>query len=180
MLGAMVAVTTALAARAELQNENLLTPLPAGYKVDFQKRQGRAEITEMVPTGENVNNWTEMVTVQTFFGLNVTPEQFKTGMEKNWTSACPGATSRLIATSPERGYPASLWVLSCPRNPGTGQPEHTWIKAIKGADSFYMVQKAFKFAPSKEQETKWLAYLRDVWVCDTRVAARACPKGMQP
>src|SRR5262245_33256998 len=176
--GAALAAVAASAARAELQNENLLVQLPAGYKIGFQKRQDKAQISEMVPSGESVNNWTEMVTVQIFFGLNVTPEQFKARMERDWAGACPGSASRPIAAAPVRGYPSNLWAMSCPRNPGTGKPENTWFKTIKGNDSFYVVQKAFKFAPSKEQEKKWLDYLDGISVCDTRVAARACPKGM--
>jgi hypothetical protein len=178
MVGATVAAVVSSAARAELQNENLPLQLPAGYKIDFQKRQDKAQISEMVPSGENINNWTEMVTVQIFFGLNATPEQFKARMENGWTSACPAGTSQLIAAAPVRGYPSNLWAMSCPRHPGTGKPENTWVKTIKGNDSFYVVQKAFKFVPSKEQEKKWLDYLDGVSVCDTRVPARACPKGM--
>ena len=49
--------------------------MPTGYKVDFQQRKGNMLMTEMVPVNESVNNWTEMVTVQIFYGLkNVTPE----------------------------------------------------------------------------------------------------------
>ena len=65
---------------------------------------------------------------------------------------------------------------SCPKNPGTGKPEITWFKAVQGNDSFYLVQKAFKFEPSKEQVTRWMGYLRKVSVCDSRIADRVCPK----
>jgi hypothetical protein len=59
---------------------------------------------------------------------------------------------------------------------GIGSPEITWFKAVQGNDSFYLVQKAFKFEPSKEQITRWMGYLRKVSVCDSRIADRACPK----
>src|ERR1044071_8157948 len=82
-------------ARADLENENLLTTMPAGYKVDFQQRKGNLLMTEMVPVNENVNNWTEMVTVQIFYGLtNVTPEQFNKRMEGLWQGSCPNSTSK--------------------------------------------------------------------------------------
>jgi hypothetical protein len=61
-------------------------------------------------------------------------------------------------------------------NQATGKPEKTWFKAIKGNDSFYVVQKAFKFDPSKEQIAQWMQYFRSVAVCDTRLADRPCPK----
>jgi len=51
-----------------------------------------------------------------------------------------------------------------------------WFKAIEGNDSFYVVQKAFKFMPAKKQIARWVGFLRDVKVCDSRVADRACPR----
>ena len=178
IFGCCIAATAiAGAARAELENENLLAPLPPGYKIDFQNRQGNATITEMVPTNETVQNWTEMVTVQIFYGLrSVTPQQFKARMEQLWGNACPGSQSKPLAERNERGYPALMWVLLCPQNKATGKPENTWFKAIQGRDSFYVVQKAYKFAPSKEQEDHWLAYLTSVAVCDSRSAQSPCPK----
>jgi hypothetical protein len=38
-----------------------------------------------------------------------------------------------------------------------------------------VVQKAFKFEPSKEQITEWARFLKGVTVCDTRLPDRACP-----
>jgi hypothetical protein len=45
------------AARAQqMENENILVGLPAGYKIGFQARKGNATISEMVPTQETVEN----------------------------------------------------------------------------------------------------------------------------
>lgn len=60
--------------------------------------------------------------------------------------------------------------------PGYRKPEITWFKAVEGNDSFYLVQKAFKFEPSQDQITRWMGYLRKVSVCDSRIADRACPR----
>jgi hypothetical protein len=165
------------AAHADLENENLLVSVPPGYKIDFQKKQPNSTITEMVPTDETVHNWTEMVTVQVFYNLkNLAPQQFKTRMEQLWGGACPGSQSKPLGQAMERGYSTLMWVLLCPLNSSTGKPENTWFKAIQGRDSFYVVQKAYKFTPSTEQEMHWLGYLMNVTVCDTRVPESACPK----
>ena len=37
---------------------------------------------------------------------------------------------------------------------------------MQGNDSFYVVQKAFKFTPNKEQIVRWVEYLKAVRVCD--------------
>ena len=159
---------------AELQDENILAGLPAGFKIDFQQRNKAMLISEMVPVKQSVKNWTEMVTVQVFYGLKVTPDQFKAGIEKELATACPRAESHPVAQGPENGYPSMVWLQNCPINKATGKPEITWFKAIQGNDSFYIVQVAFKAWPSKQQITQWMGYLKDVTVCDTRLPDRAC------
>lgn len=162
---------------AELTNENLLQNLPKGYKIDFQTKQGNMIITEMVPQAETVENWTEMVTTQIFLGMkSATPEQFQASVAKSWLAACKGGEAAPITKGEENGYAFSIWLQTCPLNPSTGKPEKTWFKAIKGNDSFYVVQKAFKFDPSEDQVTQWMRYFRSVMVCDSRAADRACPK----
>ena len=163
-------------ALADLENENLLVSVPPGYKVDFQQNNDNARMTEMVPANESVKNWTEMLTVQVFYRLqNVTPGEFKSRMEKLWSSNCSGSQSKLVKTGVEGGYPSTTWVMICPLNRATSKPENTWFRAIQGADSFYVVQKSFKFTPSKAQENQWLAFLQKVLVCDSRLPDRACP-----
>jgi hypothetical protein len=138
-------------ARADLVNENLLVAAPAGYEVGLRKKKKESSITEWVPADETVDNWTEMVTVQVFYDLKVPPEALMRDLEKRWRGACPGAgEAQTIADGVEHGYPARVWLLDCPRNPDSGKREITWFKAIEGNDSFYVVQKAFKFMPAKK------------------------------
>jgi len=161
------------------EGENLLAELPPGYKIDFQQKKNNIQITEMVPAHETVHDWTEMLTVQVFNGMKGTPDQFRVRMEKLWSGSCAKALTRPIAAAVEKGYPIAVWMMFCPNNKETGKPESTWFKAIQGKDSFYVVQKAFKFDPSSEQVVKWTLYLKKVAVCDTRVRERACPPGMK-
>jgi hypothetical protein len=49
------------------------------------------------------------------------------------------------------------------------------LRSACGNDSFYIVQKAFRFEPAQEQISHWLQYLQTVNVCDTRLPDRACP-----
>lgn len=176
---AAVLFVAAPAAALAFEGENLLVSLPDGYKVDFQKRQGNAQITEMVPKAETVQSWTEMLTVQVFHGLKSTPEQFRNRIAALWRRSCPGAESAPIMSAVESGYPVTMWLSACPLNKDTGKPEMTFMKAIAGKDSFYVVQKAFKFTPSKEQTASWTQFLKKVAVCDTRAAERACPSGIK-
>ncbi len=156
-------------------NENLLQTLPDGHQIGFQDRKGGAQITEMVPKAETVENWTEMLTTQVFFGLKVAPRQFKASMDEAMQAGCPGAKSMEGVQDQENGYPILAWLQVCPSKPATGKPEKPWYKAIQGNDSFYLVQNAFKYAPSEQEVTRWLKYLRGISVCDTRLPASACP-----
>jgi len=176
MLPLLLAILLPLPAAAQLVNENLLVSMPQGFKVGFQERKNNIQMTEMVPAKETVQEWSEMVTVQIFFGLKTTPEQFKADMEKRWRAACKDGGSHAVSGAVENGYATLIWVLSCPRNPATGKPEVTWFKAVQGNDSFYLVQKAFRSMPAQPQMTEALSYLTGVKVCDSRRKDRACPK----
>jgi hypothetical protein len=175
ILASITLLCVAPAFAAGLEAENLLQALPDGYKIAFQDRQGGMLITEMVPKAETADNWTEMVTAQVFFGLKATPRQFKARMDEGVKAACPDAESVDVIHDEENGYPISIWMQVCPLNPSTGKPEYTWFKAIQGNDSFYVVQKAFKYAPSKEEVVHWMEYFRQVSACDTRLPASTCP-----
>jgi len=68
VLIALFVVALTGATLAQLQNENLLVTMPQGFKIGFQDKKGNVQISEMVPSSETVSDWTEMVTVQIFFG----------------------------------------------------------------------------------------------------------------
>lgn len=154
--------------------ENLLVKVPDGYKIDYRAKSAKASITEMVPKDESVKNWTELVTVQIFYGMKASPAQFKSRLENAWSQSCPGAASQQIAEMVENGYPEVVWLSTCPRNPQTGKLEWTWFKAIAGNDSFYVIQKAFRFKPSEDQVVQWMKYFKDVALCDSRIKERSC------
>jgi hypothetical protein len=159
-----------------LENENLLAELPEGFKVDYQAEQGNQTITEMVVEGESVEAWTTMVTVQVYLSeTNITPQQAQDTLTNDWFNACENSESYPVADGAENGYDFILWQLYCPLNSSTQKPELTYLKAIQGNDSFYLVQVAFRYEPSDEDITQWIQYLKQVQVCDSRIPEQACP-----
>ena len=98
MAGALIALFVfALtgAALAQLQNENLLVTMPQGFKVGFQDKKNNMQMTEMVPSSETVENWTEMVTVQVFFkGGGFPPKQMRDNIAAGWMKAGRSSTSK--------------------------------------------------------------------------------------
>ncbi len=158
ILATLVLAFAAPAAQA-LENEVLLVTVPKGYKIGFE-------------------NWTEMVTVQIFLNLrDVTPAQYRARIEKLWADACAGSEFSKVKDGVEYGYPTLTWLQTCPHNAQTGKPELTWMKALQGRDSFYLVQKAYKFEPSAGQRKEWGGFLDSVRICDTRLPERPCRMG---
>jgi hypothetical protein len=177
--GFAVVVALAVGTPADaLENETLLVSLPKGYKVGYQNKTPQGTISEMVPADETVENWTEMVTVQIFLNLrDVTPAQYRERMQRMWGTACSGSEFAKVKDGVENGYAALTWMQKCPVNPHSGKLEMTWLKAVQGRDSFYLVQKVFKFEPSEEQRREWGKFLDGVRVCDTRLQDRRCKLG---
>lgn len=174
--GLLALAAGAWAERAELQGENLLQAMPQDYKLAASGRNGNVLTDEMIPEAEQLEHWSEMLTTQIYVGgVNLDdPEAFYQRMDAAWEKACPAASGELIRSGTENGYRFAFWMQGCPENPASGRPEYTWFKAIQGKDSFYLIQKSWRYAPSKEQITRWTRYLGSIAVCDSRVAARSC------
>jgi hypothetical protein len=110
-----------------------------------------------------------------FLGLKTAmPSQFRDFMMKQLAATCPKGEGAPIAEGVENGYPFAVWLQGCPKADANAKPENTFFKVIKGNDSLYVVQKAFKFDPTPEQVTTWVTYLKSIQVCDTRIPERAC------
>ena len=142
----------AAAANAGLENENLLITAPPGYKVGFNEKKPSMVMTEFVPSKETVENWTEMVTVQVFFGLKATPQQFMEDLAKRWRAACPETPEgHVIADAPENGYPTRVWLLDCPKNPQSGKPEITCSRLCRAMTASIWCKRRFVSSRAKSR-----------------------------
>jgi hypothetical protein len=163
-------------ARAELENENLLVGVPEGFKLAFKDRTGKRLMSKMIPEDETLDDWSEMLTTQIFFGgLPASPEEFYAQMRGGWLQACPGGNGKLVRSGMENGYKFAFGFLTCPLNPKTEKPEAAWIKFIQGRDSFYVVQRATTEDVTDETIVEFSQFLSEVKVCDSRLPDRPCP-----
>lgn len=161
----------------QMQDENLMTPLPKGFKIGSHGSNAQMMGSEYVPEGETVQDWSRMITVQVFRNLKgADPDKFAKGTGDRWQSACPGADVGKVRDGRERGYGFSLWMFRCPLNPKTQKPENTYIKLISGKDALYVVQYAYRAPLTRENIPPAMAYLGSVWVCDSRLPDRPCPQ----
>lgn len=158
--------------------ENIIQALPQGYQVGFNTIQGKVQLTQLVPAGQTVDNWNELVATQIFLGG--APQKslgdFYRATADAWGQACPGAQQELVKTGPEKGYEVAFWIQICPQNPQTKKPEFTWFKALAGKDNFYLVQKSWAYEPNQNEVAKWSGYLRDIYLCDNRNSETPCPQ----
>ncbi|WP_240336099.1 hypothetical protein [Stenotrophomonas sp. B1-1] len=173
-LGALLAPAVALAANTE----QVRLPAMPGYAQAHQDTDPQGNrLVEYVPQGQTVQDWTDMVTVNTApHAANATPREFLGIIEAGWKLACPDAQANWVGEGEEEGRPFAVLMLGCPRNPGTGKPEFTWIKGIQGLQGFHTVQKAFRSEPEPKDVVTWMGWLRDVALCGNGQAPACAPE----
>jgi len=165
------------AQQGQFVNENLIVALPQTYELGYRTQNGGAMLFEFVPKGQKVETWRELITITVDLnGPQIAPGDYLQRFAASWKDACPGASHEVIASDRKNSYPGQVSLLGCDLLADTGKPEWTLVKAIEGKDAFYTVQKAFRYQPSAEEVRRWSAYLGGVFVCDTRIAGRDCPK----
>ena len=176
LAGAFLGLSSSTA-QAKLEGENLLQPLPGGFKVANEQAEGHASLTEMVPVDESVDQWTRMVTTQVYRGLSDASffAKYKEQMKDRWSKACDVADTKPFSDSSENGYATHVWLQVCAFKDKQKKSEVTLFKFIQGRDATYVVQMAFHFQPAKAQLAESMAYLGKVTVCDTRRADSPCP-----
>ena len=167
-------------ANAALKNENLLAPIPLGFKAGYTTANSKENTAEFVPTAETVSNWSRMITISVFNVSTLEPDLFAGKLVQEWSVACKGSSGQKIKSGLENGYPYSLWLFGCPFNSLTGKPQTMLLKAITGTNSLYSAQFAYNANDTDALDGQALEFLKNVSVCDTRLKNRPCPKGISP
>lgn len=133
----------------------LMIPLPSGFSPTFENTQGNHYIREAVLAGENINNWTQMITLTGIKDLakrpNMTAQLFANSLAGNFKSACPTSFSaRSLGERKISGYDAFVAIASCGMSPTTNgkTSETALITVIKGEKDFYTLQWAERTLPS--------------------------------
>ncbi|MFO1144770.1 MAG: hypothetical protein U1E59_20805 [Amaricoccus sp.] len=139
----------------------MLSMMPPGYEVAYQARTTGGAILEMIPDGETLDRWTEMLTVHVMRNVKgYTLAGLYAGMKAAWADMCPCGATEIVERGREQLQPTLYWSHACPLNKTTGQPEYTWFKALIRGGNIVVVQKAFKFSPSAADIAAWLDFLR--------------------
>jgi hypothetical protein len=143
----------------------MVSKIPQGYKVASENKSDIGWHLELIPEGESLSQWTEMLTVQVLRNTGGwTLSGFQADVEKSWVAMFPGGSVQIIERGCEELQPTLIWSQACPLNKSTGKPENTWFKVLISGGNLVIIQKAFKFDPPPEAVAFWIAFLKEARV----------------
>jgi len=91
----------------------------------LEEKPGEFSITEFVPKGETVENWSELMTIQNFAKTRGSPEEFFEGLKALREKRCPGSTTWNVINKDERSI-----LYEWKAKPCAGFPEQHEISRI--------------------------------------------------
>lgn len=161
---------------------------PQGFEVVYEKARGDNYIQESVPKGENINQWTQMITLTGAKNLashpNASPEKVAGSIASRFKESCPDSfNTQALAEGQMNGHEAFVAVISCGRASMTsGQTsESVLLTVIKGTNDYYTIQWGERTAASSTPMTidtaKWTArakQLAPIQLCQ-KIPGEAAP-----
>jgi hypothetical protein len=172
-------------ALAGLQGENLLVPPLVGWVQAYSAAGNGIKLVEYVPAGQTVDAWSQMATVEVFFGRGgMKPRDLEQRVAEGFRENCAASHVEDLGAGMSSGLPAARWVTYCSQVKQLGKGEITYFQAISGKDHFYLVQRIWRGTPFDIAKPlpipqtllkEWEAYLDQVSVCDSRDPKRPCP-----
>lgn len=160
---------------------------PVNFVSAFEDANATNYIHELVPQGETVEQWSQMITLSGEKGEavdpSVTPVNVARHMASRFQSACPATfVTRGLTELKVNGHDAFVALLGCGKvRTGTPRSEIALVIAIRGRTDVYTIQWAERSAPIEQPPTldtdMWMARYRQllpVRVCE-RVPGEPAP-----
>ncbi len=178
---------------AEPGGDELVVIPPPGWKPVRQSRT--AELYELmyVPGDQSENDWTESMNAQIFVDLArnrpmLSPVDFVENILRFYRRSCEGAGGSPASSFEDRGYPAAVRLVSCPRQKGQELGSFSMVKVIRGAVSVFVLNRTWRgpaFQPdmspvAQEAIDEWAEFLDRAWLCNRREASKPCPAPTEP
>lgn len=135
-------------------------PLPVDekdWKIGFSEEKGNQAIVEWVRDGQSVQNWSELITLQTFFRVtpNVTPGFIAKNRESSYKTRCARVTQTTLSVSETEAI-IELATAECAPN----RDEYHIEKYIRGPYTLHRVAYS-KTAPlSNTERERWTALIK--------------------
>ena len=148
------------------QKEMLMGRPNSKFELGYENNTDELLMAEYVPVGETVQDWSQMITIQSFIDYRPESlESFATRFTQLVIEECSTSDQEIIWSDVQYGYKFLVLVISCDVNMGTGLPENMMVKAIQGDDALYLVQKAWKYEPTDGELEGWFEELGSFIVC---------------
>jgi len=169
----------------KLMGEQLYVLPPQGWVLAFHDRQGNVDLTEMVPQGQTMAEWNEMLMVQMIEGKpNQTPEDVLKNQQTQIKEACEDSGFGPVGPSQENGYDTAIQAMVCSKSKKYEKGEINLFKVIRGHERLYIINRAWRGEPfdkahlpvPPETTKAWLTFMSQTVVCDSRDAQKPCPK----
>ena len=142
--------------------EGIYAPIDAsGWKVAYAKDvPGKGNIVERIPSGESLNNWSKMVTIQFMEGEQRTPSVFMDGLKGQMTQRCPKVEWAVVESS----NTSILYEWTIKNCPGQ-QDQHEVSRLLRGNDGLHRIAYVEKVSQlSKETRERWTANLKSAYL----------------
>ncbi len=173
VLAALLGVCGAFA--FEVEGESLVMVPPEGYKIVFTKQKKGLEVSELIPEGDSLSDWQEMLALQVYPFGGIEMSKYELFYKKQELPSCDETTSTLVRKGQENHYEVAMFKTSCSAAP-PAERETVLTKVILGTDRTFLAAKTWLFEPGEDEMETWTQYLNGVHLCDTRIAERTCSK----
>ncbi len=203
VLGLVVALAVLAGVTPAWAQERFVFPLgeflfvspPEGWVLGFSHKDRAKRHEEYIPAGQKVQNWTEMVTIQTFYGLgtqakgNLNLRGYVLLIAKSFQEKCRETKVEPPLLRRVGRYDSATVAIVCRDPDRTKFPpqavmrnyEFLTLRAIQGRDALYVVQRAWhddteRDTPLSSDATlkEWGAFFNRIEICDTRDPALDC------
>jgi len=155
------------------------------WVVGYNGNSGDVSLTEMVPKGETVKNWTEMITLARH--RNVSGENLDPVAKASPDISKKGCTRGHHFEEKERGeiggHPMFIVVVRCDsaaKRPGQdksvqGKPETYVSLTIGGRQDVYTIQRAARRSDLSDATIReWIDFLKTAQVCNSQIQPSPC------
>jgi hypothetical protein len=126
------------------------------WKLGFKDIQKNSKMFEFIKNSENIDNWNELITVQTFNGLQnkTTPDLFLLNLMNLIKKNSDNLSYKIIHNSPKDVI--IKWQV---KQNGLIDTQCELVRAISGKENMYVIHYAVKKSNIPDEE-KWLYFIK--------------------
>lgn len=146
------------------------------WKIGFENQDENQSITELILQDENILNWSELFTIQTFSGLNVSADELSETIEKLFKDKITDEVKNRIHF--ERKDDRSLNIIENSfinknSSKNLNQSEFNIGRILKGKDTIYYIRYSTKSEEQfKESQERWIKKFKEAFISDDLVKGK--------